>query len=149
MEEIGCVLNSLAGRATVRIPRSEECAGCHGCAAMDPERGMIAEVEDPLGASPGDTVRIRSFGVEGKLKAALLLFGFPLLLMLAGAIGSQALYRRLPLGGLAELLSVLTGLVLMAGAFALVYAVRRARGKLEVRSRIVEVLERSQAGELT
>lgn len=149
MEEIGCVLSSLAGRATVRIPRSKECAGCSGCAMMDPEQGMIAEVEDPLGASPGDTVRIQTVGVEGKAKAALLLFGFPLLLLLAGAIGSQPLYRRLPLGGLAELLSVLTGLALMAGAFALVYAVRRARGKLAARSRIVEVLERSQAGELT
>jgi len=143
------VVSALPGRATVRIPRSKECAGCHGCSMMDPDQGMLAEVEDSLGASPGDTVRIRSFGVEGQVKSALLLFGFPLSMMLAGAIGSQPLFRRLGLAGLTELFSVLTGLALLAGAFGLVYAVRRARGKLTVRSRIVEILERSQVGQLS
>lgn len=143
------MVSAVPGRATVRIPRSKECVGCHGCSMMDPDQGMLAEVENSLGASPGDTVRIRTFGVEGKVKAALLLFGFPLFMMLAGAIGSQPLFRRLGLAGLSELFSVLTGLALLAGAFGLVYAVRRARGKLTVRSRIVEILESSQVGQLS
>jgi hypothetical protein len=43
---------------------------------------------------------------------------------------------------------VLAGLVLMAAAFALIYYVRKRRGKQTVRSRIVAILGPSQVGEL-
>jgi len=148
LEEIGHVVSAGLGKATVRIPRSKECAGCHGCSMIDPEQGMVAEVENSVGASPGDEVRIQTRGVEGKVKAALLLFGFPMAMLLAGAIGSQPLLRRLGLGPAAEGLGVVCGLALMAGAFALVYFVRKRSGKQSVRSRIVEILGPSQVGEL-
>ena len=139
LTETGRVLSTQPGRAVVRIPRSKECQGCHGCSMIDPEQGMVAEVEDRLGASPGDEVRIETRGVEGKVKAALLLFGFPMAMLLAGAIGSQPLFRRLGLGAAAEGLGVLAGLVLMAAAFALLYFTRQRKGQ-QVRSRIVEIL---------
>jgi positive regulator of sigma E activity len=148
LEEVGRVLSTQGGKAVVRIPRSKECAGCHGCSLIDPEQGMVAEVDNPLGASPGDAVRIETRGVEGKVKAALLLFAFPMAMLLAGAIGSQPLFRGLGLAGAAEGLGVLAGLVLMAGAFALIYYVRKRRGKQAVRSRIVAILDPSQVGEL-
>jgi positive regulator of sigma E activity len=148
LEETGRVLSTRGEKAVVRIPRSKECAGCHGCSMIDPEQGMVAEVENPLGASPGDEVRIETRGVEGKVKAALLLFGFPMAMLLAGAIGSQPLFRGLGLAGAAEGLGVLAGLVLMAAAFALIYYVRKRRGKQTVRSRIVAILGPSQVGEL-
>jgi len=149
LEEVGCVLSTQPGKAIVRIPRSKECAGCHGCSMIDPEQGMVAEVDNQLGASPGDEVRIETRGVEGKLKAALLLFAFPLAMMLTGAIASQPLFRGLGLAAAAEGLGVLSGLVLMAAAFALVYYVRKRRGKQPVRSRIVAILNPSQVGQLT
>jgi positive regulator of sigma E activity len=105
-------------------------------------------VEDRLGASPGDQVRIETRGVEGKIKAALLLFGFPLLMLLAGAIASQPLFRRLGLGAGAEGLGVLAGLALMAASFALLYYARKRKGAQAVRSQIVEILGPSQPGEL-
>jgi positive regulator of sigma E activity len=105
-------------------------------------------VEDRLGASPGDEVRIETRGVEGKVKAAALLFGFPMAMLLVGAIGSQPLLARLGLGRAAEGLGVVCGLALMAAAFALIYFVRKRAGKQAVRSRIVEILGPSQAGEL-
>jgi hypothetical protein len=43
---------------------------------------------------------------------------------------------------------VVCGLALMAAAFALIYFVRKRAGKQAVRSRIVEILGPSQAGEL-
>lgn len=143
------MLSTQPGKAIVRIPRSKECAGCHGCSMIDPEQGMVAEVENQLGALPGDEVRIETRGVEGKLKAALLLFAFPLAMMLTGAIASQPLFRGLGLAAAAEGLGVLSGLVLMAAAFALVYYVRKRRGKQPVRSRIVEILSPSKVGQLT
>jgi positive regulator of sigma E activity len=148
LSETGQVLRTLSGKALVRIPRSKECQGCHGCSMIDPEQGMVAEAENPLGARPGDRVRIETRGVEGKIKAALLLFGFPMAALLAGAIASQPLFRRLGLGAAAEGLGVLTGLLLMAAAFALLYYVRKRKGAQAVRSRIVEILSPSQADEL-
>ena len=148
LSETGRVLSTQPGKAMVRIPRSKECEGCHGCSMIDPDHGMVAEVEDRLGASPGDEVRIETRGVEGKVKAALLLFGFPMALLLAGAIGSQPLLRRLGLGPAAEGLGVVCGLALMAAGFALVYYVRKRNGRQSVRSRIVEILGPSQVGEL-
>src|SRR5512137_2753358 len=146
LSETGRVLSTQPGKAVVRIPRSKECEGCHGCSMIDPEHGMVAEVEDRLGASPGDEVRIETRGVEGKVKAALLLFGFPIAMLLAGAIGSQPLFRRLGIGAAAEGLGVLCGLVLMSAAFALLYYARKRKGTQAVRSRIVEILGPSQAG---
>ena len=148
LREVGSVVSTQAGKAMVRIPRSKECEGCHGCSMINDDPDMMAEADNPLGASAGDTVRIETAGVEGKVKAALLLFGFPLLAMLAGAIGSQPLFRRLGVTAAAEGLSVLTGLVLLAASFALLYLIRKRKGKLSLRSRIVEILERSEAGQL-
>jgi positive regulator of sigma E activity len=148
LSETGQVLRTQPGRAVVRIPRSKECQGCHACSMIDAEQGMEAEVDNPLGARPGDRVRIETRGVEGKIKAALLLFGFPMAMLLAGAIASQPLFRRLGLGAAAEGLGVVAGLALMAAAFALLYYARRRKGRQQVRSRIVEILRPSQAGEL-
>jgi len=148
MQEVGRVLSTAGDKAVVRIPRSKECAGCHGCSMIDPEQGMVAEVENPLGASPGDEVRIQTSGMEGKLKAALLLFAFPMAMLLAGAIASQPLFRGLGLTRAAEGLGVLAGLVLMAAAFALVYYTRKRKGAQAPRSRIVAILGPSQMGEL-
>ena len=144
LDEVGCVVNVDRSRALVKIQRSKECAGCHGCSFMDQEGDMMAEADNPVGASPGDTVRLETTGTEGKTKAALLLYGFPLLMMLVGAIGSQPLFRSL--GRSAEILSVLTGFLFLAASFGLLYLIRRR--KPSVRSRIVEILERSQTAQL-
>jgi positive regulator of sigma E activity len=147
LEEIGRVVSAGPGKATVRIPRSKECAGCHGCSMIDPEQGMVAEVENQLGASPGDEVRIETRGVEGKVKAALLLFAFPMAMLLAGAIASQPLFRALGLTRAAE--GWRAGQPgLMAGAFVLVYYARKGKGGKTLSSRIVAILAPSQVGEL-
>jgi positive regulator of sigma E activity len=110
---------------------------------MDDQQDMMAEADNPIGASPGDTVRLETRGVEGRVKAALLIYGFPLLMMLTGAIATQPFFRSLHLAAAADGLSVLSGLLLMAGSFALLYLVRKRSGKHKARSRIVEILERS------
>ena len=113
LEEVGSVVELRRGKALVRLKRSEECAGCQGCAMMDQGGDMMAEVDNPLGATPGDTVRVETAGGEGKVKAALLLYGFPLLMMLLGAIGGGPLFKSLGLGASSEIFSVLGALVLL------------------------------------
>jgi len=109
---------------------------------------MLAEVDDPLGAQPGDEVRILTKGVQGQASAALLLYGLPLAMMLGGAIGVQALFRALGWAASSELPAVAGGLAFLAGSFALLYWIRRRKGKQPVRSRIVAILNPSQVGEL-
>lgn len=145
VEEIGCVVEVRPGRAAVRLTRSPECAGCHGCSLMD-DGGMLTEAENSLGARAGDTVRIRTSGVEGKIKAALLLFGLPLAALLTGVILANRLLAGIALGAAAEGLSVLAGLLLMAACFGALHLWRKRRGKNTVASRIVEILERAAAG---
>jgi len=146
VEEIGCVVEARPGRAVVRLAPSEACASCRACTFMDAReggRGMLAEADDPLGARPGDTVRVRTTGAEGTIKAALLLFAMPLALLLAGAALAHRLLRDLGLGvTAAQGLSVLFGLALMAAAYATLYLLRR-RGKNSMQSRVVEILARS------
>jgi len=148
LEEIGRVVSAAPGRATVRIRRSQDCEGCHACAMTDEEQGMLAEVENPLGASPGDQVRILTSGAQGQASAALLLYGLPLAMMLGGAIGVQALFRGLGLATASELPAVGGGLLFLAGSFALLFWIRRRKGGQTLRSRIVAVLDPSQVGEL-
>ncbi len=133
----------------VRIPRSKECEGCHGCSMINDEPDMMAEADNVVGAGPGDTVRLETSGVEGRIKATLLLYGFPLVMMLIGAIGSQPLLKSLHAGAATDALSVLCGLLLMSASFALLYLIRKRRGKQSTRSRIVEILERPAAGQLS
>ena len=148
LEEIGRVVSAAPGKATVRIPRSKECGGCHACAMLDEEQGMLAEVDDPLGAAPGDQVRILTRGTQGQASAALLLYGMPLAMMIGGAIGVQALFRALGLAASSELPAVAGGLLFLAGSFALLYWISRRQGAQALRSRIVAILNPSQVGEL-
>jgi positive regulator of sigma E activity len=149
LEEIGRVVSAAPGKATVRIRRSKDCEGCHACSMTDEEQGMLAEVENPLGASPGDQVRILTSGAPGQASAALLLYGLPLAMMLGGAIGVQALFRGLGLARASELPAVGGGLLFLAGSFALLYWIRRRKGAAQSpRSRIVAVLGPSQVSEL-
>lgn len=148
LEEIGQVVSAAPGKATVRIQRSKDCEGCHACSMTGEEQGMLAEVENPLGASPGDQVRILTSGVQGQASAALLLYGLPLAMMIGGAIGVQALFRGLGLAAASELPAVGGGLLFLAGSFALLFWIRRRKGDQALRSRIVAVLGPSQVGEL-
>jgi sigma-E factor negative regulatory protein RseC len=149
MEERGIVIAGEKGRARVRIERSEACEGCHGCLMSDTGKYMIAEAEDRIGVSVGDVVRIETESATA-LKASLLLFGFPLLMIFAGyAAGS----------GLASLMANVSGQglgiagagVFFAGSFG-VLALMRGRSSAggegksaEDRSVIVEILGHKEA----
>jgi positive regulator of sigma E activity len=148
LEETGQVVRAEAGRATVRIARSRDCGGCQACSPLGEGEGMLAEVDDPLGAAPGDQVRVLSSGLQGQASAALLLYGLPLGMMIGGAIGAQTLFRALGLARSSELPAVAGGLLSLAGAFALVWLARRGKGRNRTpRSRIVAILGPSEVGQ--
>lgn len=91
--EEGIVLRSADGTATVMVMDSDSCHECGAkvfCSAADGKENTVT-VHDPLGAHAGDTVR---FVIRGEImfKAAALLYGIPLALLLGGILAGMYLF---------------------------------------------------------
>jgi positive regulator of sigma E activity len=91
--EDGIVLRSEEGKATIAVMGSDSCHDCGAkvfCSASDGKENTV-EVHDPLGAHAGDTVR---FVIRGEImfKAAGMLYGVPLILIIAGVLVGTYLF---------------------------------------------------------
>jgi len=91
--EEGIVIRSSEGTATVMVMDGESCHECGAkmfCSAADGKENTVT-VRDPLGAHAGDTVR---FVIRGEImfKAAALLYGIPLVLILGGILTGMYLF---------------------------------------------------------
>ena len=89
--EDGIVKESKNGIATIVISNSDHCEECTAKLYCKPgssvERSLT--VKDPFGVNPGDKVRVSVSGSK-ILSASFLLYGIPLILLLAGIfIGLQ------------------------------------------------------------
>jgi sigma-E factor negative regulatory protein RseC len=141
IEETGRVVAIDGELAQVEVGRRSACGGCSaksGCgtsllAEWFPSRKLMFVVRNDIGARCGDAVTI---GLEERRlqNASLLLYGAPLIGLVGGAILGDALASTV--GFNAELMAVLTGLLGLSGALALVRGVsrnRRADGSSEVK----------------
>jgi len=121
--EEGVVIGLEGKRAVVLLTGDDQCEQCglhDRCKPTGPNgRSLIAT--DPLGVHPGDKVQV---AVQGKniLLATTLLYGIPLVLLLAGIFTGLALFKTN-----AELYSSLLGLGLM-GVYALALFLRSKFG---------------------
>ncbi len=85
--EDGIVLSADGGRATVAVALGDGCEECTAkvfCSSSETKQNTV-EVRDPFGVHSGDQVRIVVHG-EDMFKAAFLLYGIPLLLILSGIL---------------------------------------------------------------
>ncbi len=115
--EKGRVVAAAGNLARIRLPRNDSCRACGLCLFGRDGRGMILETENETGAGVGDLVEVE-LERRDPLAGAFLLFGLPLLALLAGAGAGWLLARGLgfpPDGG-----AVLLAALLSAGAFFLV-----------------------------
>lgn len=87
MYEEGIVTATARGRATVAVAQSDACEECTAkiFCKNTPDEAQSVDVRDPFGVSTGDTVRFVIRG-ESLFAAAGLLYGIPLLLLLAGVL---------------------------------------------------------------
>ncbi len=127
MDETGTVVRVAPGRAWVRLARKEACSACKGCAIGAEGRYMIAEAQDSLGVAVNDEVRIRPAKAIGAHKAALLLYGVPILLLFAGYAAGQAAGRAWGLDSAKEAPGVVGGLLAMALGYGGLYFLGRRR----------------------
>lgn len=91
--EEGVVLRCADGKATVSVMGSDACHECGAklfCSASGGEENTV-EVRDPFGVQAGDLVRFVIRG-EAMFRVAGLLYGIPLLLILAGLLIGMYLF---------------------------------------------------------
>ncbi len=108
---------------------------------------MTADVVDRIGVKPGDKVLIRTEGVA-PLRASLLLFGIPLVLVFVGYFVGSALAPVFGAPASAQEIGIGGASVFFLGSFGIIALVVKATtgGKAE-KSAIVEILENGeQAG---
>ena len=124
--EEGIVIKSGGGVAEIALKENDACEECSAKIFCSPKENKIRtlKVGDPFGTSPGDEVKI---SVKGKdvLKASVLLYGVPLVLILTGIIFGMSLFE----GNLyKELYSFMSGLTLTALYF-LIFFIKTSKTK--------------------
>ncbi|MBS3809646.1 MAG: SoxR reducing system RseC family protein, partial [Desulfobacterales bacterium] len=86
--ETGVVIKINGSHATVKTQRSAACEGCSEkstCHSMGGAKEMEIEALNPIQAGTGDTVTLE-FATGRMLKLSLLLYIFPIVALLVGAI---------------------------------------------------------------
>jgi len=123
--EQGLVIDTNADIATVKTLRSSACESCDqkkSCTTVGDKNEMQVKVKNKLGAKIGDTVII-SIKTTSLLKAAFLLYIFPILFMILGAVIGKKLAPSFTLDE--SLTSVLSGVIFFCISFFLI----RIKGK--------------------
>lgn len=85
---------------------SGDCHSCSGCGAA--QQQMLLKANNPIGAKPGDWVRVES-ATGPVLAAAAMLYIVPVVLFIAGYLLGENLWTKGPLVGI---LGFVAGLVL-------------------------------------
>lgn len=115
--EEGVVIEVKNDGVLVQPDRSERCEGCSTAFCSTSESGdLIIEASDPVGVRVGQRIRL---AIQEKVLIgySFLLYGVPLLSLLAGAFGGTLLGSALGLDRGAGALGVLAGIGLTIGSF--------------------------------
>ncbi len=143
--EQGIVIKADSRAAWVKTVKSGDCAGCTArgsCHSMGTSDAREVEAINEAGAKEGDRILLL-FETSSLLKATFLLYVFPILLLIFGAVLGQAMAPRLdfsPSG-----LSALTGFSFF---FAAVLIVKTRANKMarkhEYRPKVIKILARAR-----
>lgn len=95
MEQIVLVRELLPGdMAKVSRVRQSACSGdCHQCSGCAAKETVVLQAQNPIGAKPGDVVKVESASTP-ILKAAAVLYILPLVCFLAGYILGENLWGK-------------------------------------------------------
>src|SRR4030065_2229261 len=86
IEETGTVFKVEGITARVKVQKRGSCEGCAATGVCDPsEGGMEIEALNQVHAKAGQTVKV-SIAAQSYLKGTMLIYGLPLMALVAGAI---------------------------------------------------------------
>lgn len=134
--ERGVVIKAENGRAWIKTEKS---SACEGCASRDTcGKEMEVEAVNGAGAKVGDLVLI-SFGAAPLVKVFALVYIFPILALLVGAILGQRLSFYLSTDE--SLSALILGALFFAGAFFTIkFCSGRMAGKDDYQPRVLRVI---------
>ena len=142
-EEIGTVIKKSGDSATVRIPRTSMCTGCHNCILSQDSASMTVTARDTLHTKIGDRVKIEE-RQSGRIKAGFLLLILPLLAFFPGYIAGAAISN---LTGVLtrEAWGVLIGLATFSAPWLVLFLLnRRGIGNRTYQMHILSILNGSR-----
>lgn len=116
----GIVTNASAATAwveTVRSKSCESCDACDSCNTQDKSLGTTIKLNNTINAGKGDRVII-GFKTAPLLKMSFMLYIFPVILLIAGAVAGEAFAPRLDMDP--SLASVIAGVFSFALAFGII-----------------------------
>lgn len=125
--ERGVVIKAESGLAWIKTEKSSACEGCasrDSCGNPGGGKEMKVEAVNSAGAKAGDLVLI-SFGSAPLIKVYTLVYVFPILALLVGAILGQRLSIYLPMDE--SLSALILGLLFFGGAF---FVVKSCSGRM-------------------
>ena len=140
--EEGTVIKVIGANVLIKTMRSSSCEHCTSkgsCMSKGGGNEMQVQALNPVGAREGDRVKI-SFSTGSLLKASFLLYVFPILCLIAGALCGQRLTASFP--GLGEsALSVISGLLAFGLSFVVVRSVsNKMAGKADYQPKVIRIL---------
>ena len=109
MEQTGIVEECIDGMAKVKITRSSACGDSCASCGMCPGKETVIEAKNDCGAVKGDTV-VLNMSSGRVLNAAFLAYIVPVILLVAGCIGGDYIFKS-------ENMGILSGFALMIVSF--------------------------------
>jgi sigma-E factor negative regulatory protein RseC len=143
IEENGVVVE-LKGKqnAMVMCKKSSLCENCAtngNCALGDDDKTRLIEVQNMLGATIGDQVRIATT-TKSFLQSSFLLYIVPLIALVIGAIAGKLVGDRLTTGVDPNLLSAIFGVFFMIGSFVILRVGSSALSRDSYMPKIIAIL---------
>ena len=143
IEETGTIVELKSKQIAVVLCKKssfcKNCASMESCQIGSDNQSKLVEVHNLVGAQVGDEVKIAT-STRSFLQSSLLLYIFPLVALLVGAVSGQLLGESLVSGPDPNLLSAIIGLGFMAGAFLIIKVGSRAIPAANFMPRITEIL---------
>lgn len=132
--EEGIVLKAVNGEIDIEIISSGECEHCSAkliCKPKD-DKSNVLHLKDSIQVKPGDKVKIAMKG-SVLFKASLLLYGVPLMLLVAGIFLGMRIFKQ---DSFNELFSFIFSLSLIAIYFLLLFFVPSFKNKIQEKPKI-------------
>ncbi len=143
IEETGTIVELKSKQiAVVLCKKSSACKNCasmESCQIGSDNQSKLVEAHNLIGAEVGDEVRIAT-STRSFLQSSFLLYIFPLVALLVGAVAGQLVGESLASGPDPNLLSAMIGLAFMIGAFLIIKVGSRAIPAENFMPRITAIL---------
>jgi sigma-E factor negative regulatory protein RseC len=141
IEETGVVQKTEGVMASVLVQKRGACEGCTSTGTCEVTHdGMVIEAINPVQAKPGQTVSIIISPIS-YLKGTMLVYGFPMIALIAGAIIGKNIGERFFGSASSDLAAAIAGFTAFIAAFlfARIWS-RKAESKTENKPIIEKII---------